>query len=60
MDEFEAQFDGLSPLVALATQMHEMFKAFIIVGFDERQALYLTAKMIHVQNEFEIENGDDN
>lgn len=59
MNEFEAEFQGLSPLITLAAQMHEMFNAFLVVGFDERQSLYLTAKMIRLETEYEIENGDD-
>lgn len=37
------EFDSLTPLEQDAAQMHEMFRALLKVGFEEKQALQLVA-----------------
>ena len=40
------EFDSPTPLEQDAAQMHEMFKALIKAGFEEKQALMLVAFLI--------------
>ena len=40
------EFDSPTPLEQDAAQMHEMFKALIKAGFEEKQALLLVAFLI--------------
>jgi hypothetical protein len=40
------EFDSPTPLEQDAAQMHEMFKALLKAGFEERQALMLVAFLI--------------
>lgn len=38
--------DEITELRAAAQMAHELFSEYVRAGFDERQALYLTAKVI--------------
>jgi hypothetical protein len=40
------EFDSPTPLEQDAAQMHEMFRALLTAGFEERQALQLVAFLI--------------
>jgi len=62
MDNFSKDFDqsAFSPLVQLATALHEMYLALIGSGFTENQALYLTSKMVIREDDFDnITNDTD-
>ena len=44
------EFDSPTPLEQDAAQMHEMFRALLTAGFEERQALQLVAFLIEESN----------
>ena len=45
----------MGPLFQLATALHEMYLNLRRAGFDEKQALYLTTRMIVRQEDIDIE-----
>lgn len=45
--------DAFSPLVQLATILHEMFTSLMASGFTENQALYITSKMVIREDDFD-------
>lgn len=45
--------DSFSPLVQLATILHEMFTSLMASGFTENQALYITSKMVIREDDFD-------
>lgn len=56
MSEYIGSTDGkdsFSPLVQLATILHEMFTSLMASGFTENQALYITSKMIIREDDFD-------
>ena len=44
---------AFSPIIQLATALHEMYLALIASGFTENQALYITSKMIIREDDFD-------
>jgi hypothetical protein len=36
----------LSPLIAMAVQLHELFQALVHAGFTETQAMYMVASQV--------------
>ena len=44
----------MGPLFQLATALHEMYLNLRQAGFDEKQALYLTTRMIIRQEDIDI------
>lgn len=56
MESFDEVFDkDMGPLFQLATALHQMYLNFRQAGFDEKQALYLTSKMVVRQDEIDIQ-----
>jgi hypothetical protein len=47
MTDGTEQNDFITPLIAGALQMHELFVAMITAGFNEGQALYLIGQSLH-------------
>lgn len=45
--------DAFSPMVQLATALHEMFVSLMNAGFTENQALYITSKMVIREDDFD-------
>jgi len=55
MTEFSENMgeDSFSPMVQLATALHEMFVSLMSSGFTENQALYITSKMVIREDDFD-------
>lgn len=53
MNEFTEGFESFSPMVQLATALHEMFVSLLNAGFTENQALYITSKMVVREDDFD-------
>jgi len=55
MGQMSRDFDesAFSPLVQLATALHEMYLALVQSGFSDNQALYLTSKMVVREDDFD-------
>lgn len=55
MSEFPEGFDenSFTPIIQMATALHEMYNALREVGFTENQALYITSKMIIREDDFD-------
>jgi hypothetical protein len=55
MSEFPEGVDenAFTPIIQLATALHEMFNALMSTGFTENQALYITSKMIIREDDFD-------
>jgi len=45
--------NAFSPILQLATALHEMFNALMSSGFSENQALYITSKMVIREDDFD-------
>lgn len=55
-EEFNREFGrDMSPLFQLATALHEMYINLCTAGFNEKQALYLTSKMVTHTGEIDIQ-----
>jgi len=51
---------AFSPIIQLATALHEMYLALTTSGFTENQALYITSKMVIREDDFDnITNDTD-
>jgi hypothetical protein len=55
MDDFSEGIDesAFSPIIQLATALHEMYLALTSSGFTENQALYIASKMIIREDDFD-------
>ncbi len=43
----DGRLDGMTPLVAFAVTVHELYEAFREAGFSDAQAMYLTAQRMN-------------
>jgi hypothetical protein len=55
MSEFPEGLDenSFTPMIQMATALHEMFIALRNAGFTENQALYITSKMVIREDDFD-------
>lgn len=55
MDDFSEGIDesAFSPIIQLATALHEMYLALTASGFTENQALYIASKMVIREDDFD-------
>lgn len=55
-EEFDNPYENdMGPLFQLATALHQMYLNLRTAGFNEKQALYLTTKMIVRQEDIDIQ-----